>query len=102
MATQTSLPTLWHVPDDLWSLIAPLLGPEKARGTPGRPAVPFRRVFDGILYVLRTGCQWSALPRAEYAPKSTVWALPAVGRGWGLSASLAAGAGLLRPGSGHR
>jgi putative transposase len=73
MATQTSLPTLWHVPDDLWSLIAPLLGPEKAPGTPGRPAVPFRRVFDGIVYVLRTGCQWSALPRHEYAPKSTVW-----------------------------
>lgn len=73
MAIQTPLPTLWHVPDDLWSLIAPLLGPEKAPGTPGRPAVPFRRIFDGILYVLRTGCQWSALPRAEYAPKSTVW-----------------------------
>src|SRR2546426_9811522 len=73
MATETSLETLWHMPDELWSLIAPLLGPEKALGTPGRPAVPFRRVFDGILYVLGTGCQWSALPRAEYAPKSTVW-----------------------------
>jgi putative transposase len=73
MATQTSLDTIWHVPDELWSLIAPLLGPEKASGTPGRPAVPFRRIFDGILYVLRTGCQWRALPRAEYAPKSTVW-----------------------------
>ncbi len=35
MATPTSLPTLWHVPDELWSLIAPLLGPEKAPGTPG-------------------------------------------------------------------
>jgi len=73
MATPTSLPTLWHVPDELWSLIAPLLGPEKAPGTPGRPAVRFRRIFEGILYVLRTGCQWSALPRTEYAPKSTVW-----------------------------
>lgn len=68
MATQTSLPTLWHVPDDLWSLIAPLVGPEKVPGTPGHPAVASRRIFDGILYVLRTGCQWSALPRAEYAP----------------------------------
>jgi transposase len=73
MATQTSLPTLWHVPDELWSLIAPLLGPEKTPGTPGRPAVRFRRIFAGILYVLRTGCQWSVLPRAEHAPKSTVW-----------------------------
>ena len=73
MATETSVETIWHVPDDLWSLIAPLFGPEKRPGTPGRPAVPFRRVFDGIIYVLRTGCQWSAIPRQEFAPKSTVW-----------------------------
>src|SRR5437667_5532879 len=73
MATQTSLPTIWHVPDDLWSLIAPLLGPENPPGTPGRPAVSYRRIFDGIIYVLRTGCQWRAIPRQDYAPKSTVW-----------------------------
>lgn len=73
MATETSLETIWHTPGELWSLIAPLLGPEKPPGTPGRPAVPDRRLFDGILYVLRTGCQWSALPGEVYAPKSTVW-----------------------------
>jgi putative transposase len=56
----------------LWSLIAPLLGGEKAPGTPGRPAVAFRRIFDAIVYVLRTGCQWQAVPRHEYAPGSTV------------------------------
>lgn len=65
--------TLWHTPEELWRLIAPLLGPEKLPGTPGRPAVPARRLFDGILDVLRTGCQWSAIPRDVYAPKSTVW-----------------------------
>ena len=73
MATETLLATLGHTPDELWSLLAPLLGPEKAPGTPGRPAVPFRRIFDGLIYVLRTGGQWRALPRAEFAPKSTVW-----------------------------
>jgi putative transposase len=73
MATETSLATIWHTPDELWSLLAPLLGPEKAPGTPGRPAVPYRRIFDGSIYVLRTGCQWRALPRAEFAAKSTVW-----------------------------
>lgn len=61
------------MPDEWWSLIALLLGPEKAPGTPGRPAVPCRRICDGILYGLRTGCQGRALPRAEYAPQSTVW-----------------------------
>jgi putative transposase len=73
MATQTSLATIWQGPDEVWSLIAPLLGPEKARGTPGRPAVPLRRIFDGILYGVRPGCQWSALPRHDSAPTSTVW-----------------------------
>lgn len=73
MTTETSVDTIWHVPDDLWKLIAPLLGPEKAPGTPGRPAVPYRRIFDGIIYVLRTGCQWSAIPREQFAAKSTVW-----------------------------
>ena len=56
------LPTIWAVPDELWAKIHPLLPPEKAPGTPGRPAVPFRQVLDGILYVLRTGCQWNQLP----------------------------------------
>jgi len=36
----------------------------------GRPVVPFRKVLDGILYVLRTGCQWKALP-AEYGSGPT-------------------------------
>jgi len=60
------------MPNDLWSRLAPLLGPEKAPGTPGRPAVSFRLLFDALLYVLRTGCQWRAIPRQEYAPGSTV------------------------------
>src|SRR6266542_6795291 len=73
MATETSLETIWYTSEELWSLIVLLLGPEKQPGTLGRPAVPFRRIFDGLIYVLRTGCQWSALPREAYAPKSTVW-----------------------------
>lgn len=59
----TAEPTLWAMPDALWDECRPLLPPEKAPGTPGRPAVPLRRVLDGILYVLRTGCQWKAVPR---------------------------------------
>jgi hypothetical protein len=42
-------PTLWTLPDPLWEECRPLLPPEKAPGTPGRPAVPLRRVLDGIL-----------------------------------------------------
>jgi putative transposase len=72
MSTKTSLDTIWHVPDDLWSLIAPVFGPEKPSGSPGRPHTPYRLAFDAIVYVLRTGCQWQALPRQEYAPASTI------------------------------
>ncbi len=57
------LPTAWRVPDDVWALIQPLLAPEKPPATPGRRATAFRRVLDGLVYVLPTGCQWTALPR---------------------------------------
>ena len=70
MSTKRRRPTIWRIPDDLWSQIQPLLPPEKPPGTPGRPVVPFRQVMDGILYVLRTGCQWKALPK-EFGSGST-------------------------------
>src|SRR6266498_3103092 len=65
------LPTLWEVPDDMWKWIRYLFPPEKPLGTPGRPVVPFRTVLNGILYVLRTGCQWKVAPRT-YGSGSTL------------------------------
>jgi putative transposase len=62
MARKRTLKTIWHIPDDLWKQIKPLLGKEKRPGTEGRPVVPYRVVFNGILYVLRTGCQWKHAP----------------------------------------
>jgi transposase len=38
-----------------WDEIKLLLPPEKANNTIGRPVIPFRKVLDGILHVLRTG-----------------------------------------------
>ena len=64
-----ALGTIRRIPDDLWMEVQSLLPPEK-RGMNGRPVVPFRKVLDGILFVLRTGCQWKALP-AEYGSGST-------------------------------
>jgi hypothetical protein len=29
----------------------------------GRPAIPFRKVLDGIVCILQTGYQWKMLPR---------------------------------------
>jgi transposase len=44
---------------------------EKPRYTVGRPIIPFRKVLDGILYVLRTGWQWKILLPKEYGSGST-------------------------------
>ena len=64
------LQTIRRIPDDLWEEIKLILPPEKSNKTIGRPVVPFRRVLDGILYVLRTGCQWKMLLK-EYGSGST-------------------------------
>ena len=50
------------VPDDLWRQIEPLIPPEPAKPKGGRPPVSSRVVMAGILYRLKTGCQWKALP----------------------------------------
>jgi len=51
-------------------MICNLLPEEKRNNTIGRPAVPFRKIMNGILYILRTGCQWKMLPK-EYGSGST-------------------------------
>jgi transposase len=53
----------WRIPDELWERIEPLLPPKKPHPKGGRPWMPDRQVMDGIFYVLRTGCQWKALPK---------------------------------------
>ncbi len=58
------------VPDELWRVVAPHLPPERPKPRGGRPRVPDRVVLAGILYRLRTGCQWKALP-SEFGSGST-------------------------------
>ncbi len=69
-AKKKSMPTIWHIPDDLWEEFKLVLPPEKPARTVGRPAVPFRKVLNGILYVLRTGCQWKNVSK-EFGSGST-------------------------------
>jgi transposase len=51
-----------QIPDALWERVQPLLPIYKVSCKGGRPRLPLRNVFTGILYVLRTGCQWKAMP----------------------------------------
>jgi transposase len=64
------VPTVKRIPDELWDEIRFILTSEKPANTIGRQAVSFRKVLDGILYVLRTGCQWKMLSK-EYGSGST-------------------------------
>lgn len=69
----------WTVSDALWAKVEPLVPVKQRRQGrqyqrkpgAGRKAMPARRVFSAIVYVLRTGCQWKALPK-EYGGASAV------------------------------
>jgi transposase len=59
--------------DAEWELLQPLIYPADVKRGRGRQRDPdsARACLDAIRYVLKTGCQWSLLPK-EFAPKSTV------------------------------
>ena len=54
----------WRMPDVLWERMELLLPKYRRSRKGGRPRLSMRDVADGIFYVLRTGCQWKAAPRA--------------------------------------
>jgi putative transposase len=53
----------WEVDDDFWQRVEPLIPAPAVRTKRGRPRVDNRTVFSAILYVLRTGMQWNAIPK---------------------------------------
>ena len=66
------LDTIWEVPDALWARILPILQEDcPPPANIGRPRADWRRIFNGIVFRLRTGCQWNKLP-AEFGDDSTV------------------------------
>ena len=66
-----SVAAAWRLPDALWERMEPLLPKLRSGRKGGRPWVPNRAIADGIFYVLRTGCQWKAVPR-EFGSGSTL------------------------------
>ena len=54
----------WHVSDELWGLVEPLLPKRERRSRyPGRKRLPDRAALSGILFVLQTGTPWMHLPQ---------------------------------------
>src|SRR5437660_2208621 len=67
-----AMDTIWEVSDELWAIVLPILlaacPPAK---NPGRPREDWRRCLNGIIFRMRTGCQWNRLPK-EFGDDSTV------------------------------
>ena len=72
----------WDVTDEFWQRVQTLI-PQRQRlesqnyirktGGGRKPKDP-RLVFEAIVYVLRTGCQWKALPAERFGSASAVHA----------------------------
>src|ERR1700752_5343992 len=70
----------WVVSDGFWARVEPLVparvsaARKKYLRKPGagRPPKPARHVFEAVVYVLRTGCQWKALPKERFGSASAV------------------------------
>lgn len=70
----------WTMSDEFWERAAPLIPKPRRerrrkylrRAGAGRKAMDPRKVLAGIVFVLRTGCQWKALPKDEYGSASSV------------------------------
>jgi putative transposase len=61
----TGVDSLYEVPDVLWDRITPLLPPgNRNKKKAGRPRMNDMKAMSAIFYILRTGCQWKALPRS--------------------------------------
>ena len=66
------LPTIWEVSDELWAIIEPILNQlDPPRATPGRGRIDQRAALNGIIYQMRSGCQWNHLPQ-QFGDDSSV------------------------------
>jgi transposase len=70
----------WEVSDGFWSIVEPLIpSPKRAKEREykrrvggGRKPIEPRKVFAAIVYVLRTGIQWKALPKEIFGSPSAI------------------------------
>ena len=65
------LETIWEIPDDLWEKVEPVILEGTPPKTTGRKRVNPRPILNGIIFRLRSGCQWNHLPKT-FGDDSTI------------------------------
>lgn len=60
---RVELETIWEVPDALWEKLRPILDEAYPPAKTGRKRIDFRKAINGIIFRLRSGCQWNHLPK---------------------------------------
>ena len=64
----------WEISDAFWAIVEPLI-PQKKRDCKrvykrkpggGRKPADSRSIFAAIVYILRTGMMWNALPKEKF------------------------------------
>jgi putative transposase len=56
------LPTIWEVSDELWDIIQSILDELDPPANTGRPRTGQLAALNGIIFQMRSGCQWNQLP----------------------------------------
>ena len=64
-----------HVSDELWGEVEPILPEHPPSPQGGAPRKPDRECLEGVVHVLKTGCQWQELPACpgRWPSGSTCW-----------------------------
>ena len=55
---------LFLLPDEVWERVSHVIPADRPKPKGGRPRMDNRQALNAIFYVLRTGCQWNAIPRS--------------------------------------
>jgi transposase len=67
ISEDTGVDFSYSIPDNIWDRIITLLPSPSIRSKKkktGRPRMDDRKAMSAIFYILRTGCQWNAIPRS--------------------------------------
>jgi transposase len=57
-----ALPTIWRIPDDLWTRVQSVLAAHDPPKRTGRRRIDARSALDAIILRLRSVCEWNRLP----------------------------------------